>query len=102
MTVKLVVLYTQPEDANAFEQHYADTHMPLVDRIPGLARAETGLVGAAADGGEKTFHRITELYFADPDAMQAAFGSDEGKATAADYQEIAPSGSRMFVVPVDD
>jgi uncharacterized protein (TIGR02118 family) len=76
--------------------------MPLVDRIPGLARAETGLVGAAADGGEKTFHRITELYFADPDAMQAAFGSDEGKATAADYQKIAPSGSRMFVVPVDD
>jgi hypothetical protein len=34
--------------------------------------------------------------------MQAAFGSDEGKATAADYQKIAPSGSRMFVVPVDD
>jgi uncharacterized protein (TIGR02118 family) len=102
MTVKLVVLYSQPEDANAFEQHYANTHMPLVDRIPGLARAETGLVGAAADGGEKSFHRITELYFADSDALQSAFGSDEGKATAADYQQIAQSGSRMFVVPVDD
>ncbi|HEX2321944.1 MAG TPA: EthD family reductase [Streptosporangiaceae bacterium] len=102
MTVKLVVLYTQPEDTEAFEQHYADTHMPLVDRIPGLVRVETGLVGAAADGGEKVFHRITELYFADPDEMQAGFGSDEGKATAADYQEIEPSGSRMFVVPVDD
>ncbi len=102
MTVKLVVLYTQPEDADAFEQHYMDTHMPLVDRIPGLARVETGLVGAAADGGEQTFHRITELYFADADAMQAGFGSEEGMATGADYQKIAPSGSRMFVVPVDD
>jgi len=102
MTVKLVVLYTQPEDTDAFEQHYAGTHMPLVAKIPGLQRSETGLVGAAADGGEKSFHRITELYFADPDAMQAAFGSDEGKATAADFQQIAPAGSRMFVVPVDD
>ncbi|MGN6793601.1 MAG: EthD family reductase [Streptosporangiaceae bacterium] len=102
MTVKLVVLYTRPDDADAFEQHYAGTHMPLVDQIPGLQRTETGLVGAAADGGEKTFYRITELYFADPDALQAGFGSDEGKATAADYQKIAPAGSRMFVVPVDD
>jgi uncharacterized protein (TIGR02118 family) len=102
MTVKLVVLYTQPEDTAVFEQHYAGTHMPLVGQIPGLQRTETGLVGVAADGGEKTFHRITELYFADQDAMQAAFGSDQGKATAADYQNIAPAGSRMFVVPVDE
>jgi len=102
MTVKLVVLYTQPEDTDSFEQHYAGTHMPLVEQIPGLQRTETGLVGAAADGGEMTFHRITELYFADQDAMQSAFGSDEGIATAADYQKIAPAGSRMFVVPIED
>jgi uncharacterized protein (TIGR02118 family) len=102
MTVKLVVLYTPPEDADAFERHYAGTHMPLVNQIPGLQRTETGLVGVAADGGEKTLHRITELYFADADALQAAFGSDEGQAAAADYQKIAAAGSRMFVVPVDD
>jgi hypothetical protein len=34
--------------------------------------------------------------------MQAGFGSPEGGATAADYQEIAPPGSRMFVAVVDD
>ena len=101
MTVKLVVLYTHPEDAEAFEQHYSGTHMPLVDQIPGLMRAETGKVGAAVDGGEKTYYRITELYFADQAALQAGFGSDEGTATAADYQKIAPAGSRMFIVPVD-
>jgi uncharacterized protein (TIGR02118 family) len=102
MTVKLLVLYTVPDDVDAFEQHYAGTHMPLVNHIPGLQRTETGLVAMAADGGEKTFHRITELYFADADAMQAAFASEEGQATAADYQKIAPAGSRMLVVPVDD
>lgn len=102
MTVKLVVLYTQPDDAEAFDQHYAGTHMPLVDKIPGLQRTETGKVTAAIDGGEKSYYRITELYFADQSALQAGFGSDEGKATAADYQKIAPPGSRMFLVPVDD
>jgi uncharacterized protein (TIGR02118 family) len=102
MTVKLVVLYTQPDDADAFDQHYAGTHMPLVDKIPGLERTETGKIGAAIDGGDKTYYRITELYFAAQAALQAGFGSDEGMATAGDYQKIAPAGSRMFVVPVDD
>ncbi len=102
MTVKLLVLYTPPKDADAFDAHYAGTHMPLVAKIPGLLRTETGLIGAAIDGGEKSFYRITELFFEDQGALQAGFGSDEGKATAADYQKIAPPGSRMFVVPVED
>lgn len=102
MTVKLVVLYTHPDDADAFEQHYTGTHTPLVDQIPGLQRTEVGKIGAAIDGGEKTYYRITELYFADDAAMQAGFGSAEGQATAADYEQIAPAGSRMFVVPVED
>ncbi len=102
MTVKLVVLYTHPDDADAFDEHYTGTHMPLVDQVPGLLRTETGKVAAAIDGGEHTYYRVTELYFADEAAMQAGFGSAEGTATAADYQKIAPPGSRMFVVPVDD
>jgi uncharacterized protein (TIGR02118 family) len=102
MTVKLVVLYTHPDDADAFERHCADIHMPLVDKVPGLLRTETGKVRAALDGGEKIYHRITELYFADQAAMQAGFGSAEGKATSSDYAKIAPPGSRMFVVPVDE
>ena len=102
MTVKLVVLYTQPSDPEAFDRHYLGTHIPLVDAIPGLQRAETAVFGPALDGGERTYHRIAELYFADEAAMQAAFGSPEGGATAADYQQIAPPGSRMFAAAVDD
>ncbi len=69
MTVKLVVLYTRPDDADTFDAHYTGTYMPLVDQIPGLQRTETGKVGAAIDGGEKTYYRITELYFADQAAL---------------------------------
>jgi hypothetical protein len=34
--------------------------------------------------------------------MNAAFGSAEGSATAADYGQIAPPGSRMLIQVLDD
>ena len=101
MTVKLVVLYTHPEDPDAFDRQYLDTHLPLVSKIPGLIRAESGRLVAAIDGGEHTYYRAAGLYFADQADLEAGFGSDEGKAAAADYQKIAPPGSRMFVKALD-
>ena len=101
MTVKLVVLYTHPDDPDAFDRHYFATHMPLVDKIPGLQRAEAARLAGAPNSGEQIYYRITELYFADQGALEAALGSDEGKAAAADYQNIAPHGSRMFVAVLD-
>jgi uncharacterized protein (TIGR02118 family) len=102
MTVKVVVLYTQPEDPDAFDRHYLGTHMPLVSKMPGLQRAESGRLTAALDSGGKTYYRLTGLYFADRESMMKALGSDAGKATAADYQQIAPPGSRMFIEVLDD
>jgi uncharacterized protein (TIGR02118 family) len=101
MTVKLVVLYTQPEDADAFDEHYLGVHRPLVDALPGLERWESARFLAAADGGEQTYHRMAELYFTDEAAMRAALASEESRATAGDYQQIAPPGSRRFVAAVD-
>ena len=102
MTLKLVVLYAQPSDPDAFDRQYLGTHMPLVHAIPGLQRAESGRIATYLDAGEKTYYRVTELYFADEQALEAAFGSDEGKAASADYAQIAPPGSRMFVQTVDE
>jgi uncharacterized protein (TIGR02118 family) len=102
MTVKLVVLYTHPDDAGAFDRHYLGVHMPLVSKVPGLLRFEGGPIVAALDRGEQTYYRIAELYFADQQALSAGFASAEGKATAADYQQIAPPESRMFVQTLDD
>jgi uncharacterized protein (TIGR02118 family) len=97
MTLKLVVLYTHPEDPATFDEHYVGVHAPLVARLPGLQRFETGTFSLALDGGDLPYYRVAELYFADRAAMDAAFGSPEGAATAADYGAIAPPGSRMFV-----
>lgn len=102
VTIKLVVLYTQPDDADGFEEHYLGVHAPLVEKIPGLARFEGARIVAAPDGGEQTYFRIAELYFSDQAALQAALGSQEGQATSADFQQIAPAGSRMFIAAVND
>jgi|SRR5215469_5587411 len=101
MTVKLVVMYTQPDDPSGFDEHYLGVHVPIVGRVPGLQRVETGKFTMALDGGELTYYRVAELYFADQDAMNAAFGTAEGAETAADYGKIAPPGSRMLVAVLD-
>lgn len=101
MTVKLVVLYTQPDDPESFDEHYLGVHAPLVDDIPGLQKFEGARILAAADGGEHTYFRIAELWFADQSALEAALASEQGQATAADFGKIAPAGSRMFVAAPD-
>lgn len=101
MTVKLVVLYTRPADVEAFDEHYLSVHAPLVERLPGLLRWEGARLVDTPDRGELTHHRIAELWFEDRAALDAALGSEEGQATAADYGAIAPPGSRMFVADVD-
>ena len=47
MTVKLVVLYTQPADPAGFDEHYLGVHIPLVAKIPGLFAgiSSSGLLG---------------------------------------------------------
>jgi uncharacterized protein (TIGR02118 family) len=101
MTVKLVVLYTQPNDTGEFDEHYLAVHGPLVEVVPGLLRWEGARFEAVADRGELTYHRIAELYFEDMDALQQALRSDEGMATGMDYGQIAPPGSRMLIATVD-
>ena len=100
MTVKLVVLYAQPEQPEEFERHYAEQHAPLVRTMPGLQQFYSGRL-TAADGGESSYFRIAELTFADQAALEAAQSSEQGQATVADYEKIAPPGSRLFVAAVN-
>jgi uncharacterized protein (TIGR02118 family) len=101
MAAKLVVLYATPEDSAAFDQHYRDVHAPLVVKLPGLERWSVAKLVSAADGGDLPFYQIVELHFADQNALGAALGTDEGKAAAQDYGQLAPPGSRMFIAVSD-
>lgn len=95
--VKLIVAYGQPQDPAAFDRHYADTHAPLAQRIPNMQRFEAGRVLGAPDGSAPPFYFIAELLFDDVETLQAAMGSPEGQAAAADVATFATGGATMML-----
>ena len=100
MTVKLTVVYGTPEDASTFDKHYHEVHMPIVERWPGIERAEVAKVTGGPMGSPSAYHLITEIYFADEDALNAALGSEAGREAGKDFMHIAPQGSFMAVSEV--
>jgi uncharacterized protein (TIGR02118 family) len=95
--VKLVVAYGPPEDPAAFDQHYAETHIPLVQKIPNLRRFEAGKVLGTADGSPAPYYFIAELWFDDPDELQAAMQTPEGQAAGADVSTFASGGATLMI-----
>jgi uncharacterized protein (TIGR02118 family) len=87
MPAKLVALYKQPEDPEAFEQRYFEGHAPLVERIPGIQKNVITRFGRTLAG--HGFYMMAEMYFADKDALKAALRSPEMAATGEDIQQFA-------------
>ncbi len=95
--VKLVVAYGPPEDPTAFDQHYAETHVPLAQQIPNVQRFEAGRVLGTADGSSAPYYFIAELWFESPEVLQAAMQSPEGQAAAADVGTFASGGATLMI-----
>jgi uncharacterized protein (TIGR02118 family) len=99
--VKAVVLYGAPDDPDAFERYYADTHTALAKAIPGLQRFQAARAVATPDGSELPYQRIAELSFEDMDALQAGLGSEEGQAAVNDIPNFATGGVTIFFAQID-
>ena len=102
MTVKLTVIYGNPDDPEAFEKHYRDVHMPLAMKIPNVQRAETAKVFPKEDGSPTPKYRTADLYFADYDTAVAALASEEGQAAAKDAVSIATGGIDFLLSDIDE
>ncbi len=88
MRVKLVALYKKPADTEAFEQHYAEVHLPLMQKVPGIVKTEMTrfFVGPT---GEPPFYMMFEAYFNDRAALDAAMKSPENRAAGKDLMSFA-------------
>lgn len=83
--IKYVALYRIPEDAEQFDKHYFETHVPIVDETPGLVRTEIAKVTRMMLG-EPAYYLMAELYFSDVESMKAAFKTDPWRASGENLQ----------------
>ena len=66
--VKLIAIYSQPDDPIAFDQHYRDIHTPLARKMPGLRKIEIDRVKSSPMGLPR-YYQVAALYFDDLDAL---------------------------------
>ena len=101
--VRLLVLYTQPNDVEAFERHYRDVHVPLVKQLAGLKHYTISRNVAPRRGGD-AYYLVAELEWETLDAAQSALQSPEGQATAQDVAnlEVFSPGVRSMIYEVEE
>ncbi|MBC5799496.1 MAG: EthD family reductase [Candidatus Eremiobacteraeota bacterium] len=101
MSVKLTVIYDNPADPRAFEEHYRSTHVPLAGKVPGVRRAELAKVFPKEDGSPTPAYRVAELYFDEYGSAVAAIGTPEGKALLDDAQTLGRSGVKFLLCDIE-
>lgn len=93
----LIVLYKTPKDPAAFDKHYAETHIALAKKLPGLRRYEISRGPVGSPAGPTGVHLVAILNFDNTAAIQSAIASPEGQAALADVQRMATGGTDTFV-----
>lgn len=99
--VRMLVLYDTPENPEAFDRYYNETHIPLVKRLPGLLRYTVSRNISVARGGME-FYLVAELDWENLEAMRAAMASEIGQETTADVSKFAPNGVNIVSYEVTE
>lgn len=91
----VTVIYKAPQDTAAFEQYYAETHIPLVvagQGEIGFTRAELTRFNSNLDGSKPARYRQAELYFPSLDAAKKGLATPAFKKVAGDLNNFASGG----------
>jgi len=90
---KMLVVYKNPLNPEAFDRHYFEIHMPLAKKLPGLRRYEVskGPIHALSAGDAP--YMVATLHFDSVADIRSAFATEAGAACAADRRKFAPDGS---------
>ncbi|MWP39777.1 EthD family reductase [Rhodobacter sphaeroides] len=94
---RLLVMYRTPEDGTAFDRHYADTHIGLAAKMPGLRSYEISEGAVATPGGPADYRLVAILRFDDMAALKAALSSPEGQAAVEDVGRFATGGVDIYM-----
>jgi uncharacterized protein (TIGR02118 family) len=83
---KLIAAWSAPKpaDLEAFEKHYLEVHAPLAKAVPELRRIVLTRTDVGLEGAAPAFHRIAEMSFDDPAALERSAHSSQWKALRED------------------
>ena len=77
-----------PEDEEAFEEHYTNEHAPKAAAVPNLQKLITTRTAEGLEDGDPAFYRVAEMVFESPEAMHEAEESEEWAAVREDAGEM--------------
>ena len=85
--MKLVALYKEPPDPAVFDEAYFNTHLPLIEQVPGLQRTVVTRFTRTIMGDG--FYMMAEMTFADKESLKAAMKSPEMAAAGENLNSFA-------------
>ncbi|MCD5323477.1 EthD family reductase [Pontibacillus sp. ALD_SL1] len=95
--VKMIALYKHPEDKEAFDEHYWNTHSPITAKIPGLRDMKVTKIVGSPMGGEGKYYLMCEMYYDSHEALKEAMKTDEAKASGKDVMGFAGELVTMMI-----
>ncbi|MDX1600519.1 MAG: EthD family reductase [Anaerolineales bacterium] len=98
--MKLIAIYDQPDDPDAFDEAYFGTHLPLLQKVPGLERTEVTRFTRTVMGEGK--YMMAVMHFKDADALKEGMRSSEMQAAGENLNSFAEGlVSLMYGQPED-
>jgi uncharacterized protein (TIGR02118 family) len=96
--VKLLILFKQPPDENAFEMQYVKV-LAALEKLPGIQRRQANIVRGTPEG-KSPYYRILEFYFKDFDALDAALTAEAGTSAGQELMSAFSDVVELHFVDV--
>jgi uncharacterized protein (TIGR02118 family) len=82
--IKFIGFWSQPNDPDEYERHYAEVHMPLAAAVPGVADIVLTRAAQGLGGEPPSFYRAVEMAFQSEQDLERAMTSEEWQAVMVD------------------
>jgi len=89
--IKFIVVMKRRQDLSpdTFRNYFDEVHAPLASKLPGLRRYVRNFPKSDPSRDPPAWDAVIEFYFADREALEAAWASLEGEEASADNENLA-------------
>jgi len=101
MSLKITLIYDNPQDPAAFEADYPE-QVALAKQLPGVQRIESAKVSPKEDGSATPAYRLLDLYFTDYDEASKAVTTEAAGAFVGSVFKAATGGVRIVFAEIEN